>query len=105
MLAGCPDPGPGPITPNPATGDYPAPPDYRVEELEEGTAAASASPCGVVCEHLRAIECSDGYPRKGVSCYRGCLSMAKHQQIPTRCWLAAASLDDVRACGGIRCLH
>lgn len=91
---------PGPFD---ASGDYPAPPDFVVEEHAEDSPAGLASPCGRACENLRVIGCSDGYPHKGVTCYRGCLSAAKHQRLPTRCWIDARSIDGARACGGLRC--
>jgi hypothetical protein len=86
-------------------GDYPFPPDYLLEEFPEDTAAAAMSPCGRACESLRGVGCPEGFPTKqGVSCYRGCLSMARHQRVPTSCWTLSKTAEDVRRCGGIQCL-
>ncbi len=86
-------------------GDYPSPPDNAIEEHPEGSTLALSSPCGLACENLRRIECSDGFPTpQGISCYRGCLSMARDQRVPTRCWTGAKTVNAARDCGGIRCL-
>lgn len=86
-------------------GDYPFPPDYAVEEYAEGTAAAALSPCGKACEALRKVGCPEGFPdKRGVSCYLACLSMARHQRVPTACWISRATQEGVRQCGGIQCL-
>jgi len=91
---------------DPDGGDYPVPPENAVEELPEGSARASASPCGKACANLATLHCPEGSPTKaGISCYRGCLSMAKQQRLPTKCWTDATSIASVRACGGIRCLN
>jgi len=85
-------------------GDYPYPPDYAITEFPEGTAMAASSPCGKACEALRAVGCPEGAPTKqGVSCYQGCLSMARHQRVPTACWISRTSREGVRQCGGIEC--
>lgn len=86
-------------------GDYPFPPDYAVEEYEDGTAAAALSPCGQACEAIRKVGCPEGFPDpRGVTCYRACLSMARHQRVPTSCWISRTTQAGVRQCGGIQCL-
>lgn len=103
-LCACPSPPlPEPPVVEVVTGDYPEPPEYRVIEHVDGSEAAAASPCGLACANLKAIGCSDGDATKGVSCYRGCISMARHVRVPVTCWRQAASVDAARACGGIRC--
>lgn len=103
LLAAC--PAPAPVEPRVTTGDYPEPPENHVVDEGEGTTAAALSPCGRACEHLRIIECSDGYPARGVTCYRACLSMASQQRVPTKCWSEAATVAAARKCGGLRCLE
>jgi hypothetical protein len=109
LLVACsssPPPPPKPIVPIDADdrGDYPDG-DGAIEEHPEGSLAAFSSPCGKACEQLRAILCSDGFARAGVTCYRACLSMAHHTRVPTGCWIMSKSIADARACGGIRCLE
>ena len=108
LLLACPLPKltePGYVEKTTDAGDYPFPPFYVVEELPEGSSAAALSPCGQACAALRTIGCSEGFPNKqGVTCYAGCLSMAKQQRIPTSCWTLSRTSEDVRRCGGARCL-
>jgi hypothetical protein len=86
-------------------GEYPAPPDNEIAEHPEGSTLALTSPCGRACENLRRLDCSEGFPTpQGKSCYLGCLSMARDQRVPTRCWFGAMSVEAVRACGGLRCV-
>lgn len=102
LLAGC----PSPTTPTvePADGDYPDASGV-VEVFEDDSAGAAASPCGKACANLARLHCPEGSPtRAGVSCYRGCLSMAKQQRVPSSCWSLAKTPDDARACGGLRCI-
>lgn len=107
VLSACPAPQPPTTTVEDTgeAGDYPGPPEWTVVELPEGSAQGLASPCGKACVNLKKIGCREGGPTKaGVSCYRGCLSMAKQQRVPTACWAGAKSAESVRSCGGIRCL-
>lgn len=86
-------------------GDYPSPPDFAVNEHPDDSPAALSSPCGMACANLRTVPCREGFPNKqGVSCYRGCLSMAKHQQVPTACWSTKKTPEAIRGCGGIQCI-
>lgn len=106
LLLACPAPRPpGPPPDEDAdAGDYPVPPENLVEELPEGSPQGLSSPCGKACENLRRVPCREGFPtREGVTCYRGCLSMARHQRVPASCWAAASSPAEARACGGLRC--
>lgn len=104
LLLGCPSnvtPSPHPVVE--VDGDYPAdgiPP----EEFPEDSPMGLSSPCGKACDNLRKIPCVEGYPKNGVSCYRGCVSMARYQKIPTVCWMTARTQAEARGCGGIRCL-
>ena len=103
-LAACPKPVPpdAPVV-DADGGDYPAPGELPDTRLLDGTPEADASPCGRACENLRAILCSDGFPYKGITCFRACMTMATQQRVPTKCWSNATSLEAARACGGLRC--
>lgn len=103
VLAGCPlSPQAPPVDPVPP--DWPASPG-DAELHEDGSSQAAASPCGRACENFRRVGCSDGQPTSaGVTCYRACVLRARLVRIPSRCWASAASVDAVRACGGVRCL-
>jgi len=107
VVLGCPrsDLPPEPPVVEVVTGDYPEPPDYHVFEHEDGSPGAASSPCGLACANFAALGCAEGATHKGVSCYRGCLSMARVQRVPATCWREAKTREAVRACGGVRCLE
>ncbi len=93
-----------PAVTDPDGGDYPGPDGLIVAEVD-GSEAAAASPCGRACANLARIACREGSPSKqGVSCYRGCLSQASHQRLPTSCWARAQTPTEARTCGALRCL-
>lgn len=107
MLVACPDP-PKPPTPLPPnaidSGDFPGP-DGIIEVFPEDSGAAQSSPCGKACANLARIPCREGYTNDaGVTCYRGCVTMAEYQRVPTTCWALAKTKEEARACGGLRCL-
>ena len=81
----------------------PPPEPAVVEVFQDASTDAAASPCGKACASLAKLGCPEARPRPGTSCYRGCLSMLAHQEVPTSCWAAAATVEEARACGGLRC--
>lgn len=58
-----------------------------------------------VCSHLRELGCEEGDDTdEGVSCEQALRSMQRLVRVDTACLADAASVDAVRACGGVRCL-
>lgn len=82
---------------------YPGPLEVVVP-APEGSPAAVASPCGQACSNLYRLGCVEGRP-SGTSCYTACIRMAALQRIPAACWARANSVDELRACGRVRCLQ
>lgn len=101
LLSACPPPPIVPTPEGPESGDYP-PPGGGVEAFPDGSPQALSSPCGRACAALARIPCSEGLK---ATCYRGCLSQAEHQRVPTGCWISAKTPPEARACGGLRCLE
>jgi hypothetical protein len=88
--------------------DYPAG-DYQVDGGDvdvppDDSEAALSSPCGRACATMRELRCGEGDPSAtGVTCYRVCLRAASLRTVPAGCWASAKTVDQLRACGGVRC--
>lgn len=91
---------------NPVPPDWPASPDDAVEVVPESSVEAASSPCGRSCANFKRLGCPEAEPSStGVSCYRVCVHGSALRRIPSACWASAASVDALRACGRIRCIH
>jgi hypothetical protein len=101
LLAGCPLHNPVPVEP-----DYPSGNDIVVTYPDESPLALS-SPCGRSCANFRNLGCSDGETLpSGVTCYQACSRMVRVRRVPAACWIAADTLDHLRACGpDVRCVR
>ena len=100
ILTGCPLVNPVPIDP-----DYPSGNDIVIT-FPDDSPQALASPCGKSCANFRRLGCPEGSTtRGGVTCYRACVRMLTVRRVPAVCWMAADSIDHLRACGpDIRCV-
>jgi hypothetical protein len=75
--------------------------------VDAGIAEAGASSsCAAACARLAELECPEGAPTKGgESCEAVCISASSVQAFPLACISVAGSVEEVRACGRVRCLR
>lgn len=66
--------------------------------------SSAKTPAGRACDVLRRLKCPEGEPtRSGASCEQVWAKAEELQAMPAECVATAATLEQVRACGLVRC--
>lgn len=66
--------------------------------------ASAKTTAGRACDALRRLQCPEGEPtRSGASCEQVWAKAEELQPMPAECVATAATIEQVRACGLVRC--
>ncbi len=81
------------------TNPVPVEPDYP------STDDAGSSSCARACLNFERLGCPEArHTDTGISCTDVCLRSSALVKHPLTCWVKAKTVDELRACGGVRCV-